>query len=209
VQDLTSHATPMRRRARMTAGRHRRWDTLWPRFGLAAEEVGAFRPELLDIGFGTGESLLDLAARYPAARVLGVEVYRPGLIRVMEGLPGDAPERVRLVDADVLDLLPHLPPGSLRLVQVFFPDPWPKRRHAGRRLLRGNTLPHVTALLAPGGVLHVATDAAGYAAEVAELCADRPELAAAPPPPRPATRYESLGRAAGRGIHDLAWRRVG
>ncbi|WP_019875708.1 tRNA (guanine(46)-N(7))-methyltransferase TrmB [Sporichthya polymorpha] len=169
--------------------------------------AAAWAPAVLDIGFGYGESLLALAQARPDARVLGVDVHSPGQLRAMDALvdAGLDDGTVRVLPADVTTLLPALTPGSLELVQAFHPDPWPKRRHAARRLLRPAVLTRITELLRPGGVLHVVIDNDIYAGSVREAAAEIPALREIPAPDVPETKYGRRARAAGRTIHSMAW----
>ena len=169
--------------------------------------AAAWAPALLDIGFGHGESLLALAAAYPHERLLGVEVHAPGQLSAMDRVVAAGAVHVRVLPADVTDLLPLLAPASLRLIQAVHPDPWPKRRHAGRRLLSGPVLSRCVDLLAPGGVLHVVVDDDTYAAGVRETLAGLPmqPIELAPPPE---TKYGRRARAAGRTVHRIAYGRI-
>jgi len=170
--------------------------------------AAGWSPQVLDIGFGYGESVAAAGRTRPGLRVLGVEVHGPGVLRAMEVLTTQRadPASVRLLRADVLALLPLLAPGSLRHVQALHPDPWPKRRHLARRLFDAVALARLSELLCPGGTLLLVTDdpsyAAGIRAAAAEVSALRPWPDATPPPE---TRYGARARAAGRPVHELAW----
>lgn len=170
--------------------------------------AAAWAPTVLDIGFGYGESLVALGRASPQARVLGVDVHSPGQLRAMDRVVAAGLESVRVLPADVTALLPLLTPGRLELVQVFHPDPWPKRRHAGRRLLREPVVARLTELLVPGGVLHVVIDDDTYAGAVREAAAAIGTLAPIPPPAAPETKYGRRARAAGRTVHEMAWTRT-
>lgn len=199
-----------RNRGRMSEGHRERLAERSAQLGFPdAAAAAAWAPQVLDVGFGSGESLLSAARAWPSARVLGVEVHAPGLLRATDGLvdAGLDGGAVRVLAADVTVLLPLLRPGSLRLVQAFHPDPWPKRRHAARRLFSADVLARLTELLAPGGVLHLVTDDDTYAAAVR---ADVPPvLTPCIPPAAPRTRYGQRARIAGRTVHDLAWMSAG
>ena len=172
--------------------------------------AAAWAPTVLDIGFGYGESLIELGRTFPGARVLGVDVHSPGQLRAMDALvaAGLGDGSVRVLPSDVTALLPLLGVASLDRVQAFHPDPWPKRRHAARRLFRPAVLARLAELLAPRGVLHLVIDDDAYAASVRSAATDLPELEPVDPPPVPETKYGRRARAAGRTIHDLAWRRT-
>jgi tRNA (guanine-N7-)-methyltransferase len=98
--------------------------------------------------------------------------------------------------------------GSLEVIQAFHPDPWPKRRHAIRRLLQAPLVARLAELLTPGGVLHVVIDDDTYAASVRDAAAAAGTLASITPPPAPETKYGRRARAAGRTVHDMAWTRT-
>jgi len=196
------------RRGRLTPQRVADFTELYACFGLATPAaVRAWRPQILEIGFGAGESLIGLVSTDPTTRVLGVETFSPGVLTLMRNLDAAGIANVRVTRTNVVGLLPQIDPGQLSLVRVFFPDPWPKRRHAARRLVRGGFVTRVAELLAVGGVLHVATDIDAYAREVDLLVERFDEFAPVPAPPRVSTRYEAHAVRAGRRVHDLAWRK--
>lgn len=200
-----------RNRGRMPENRRARLASLGERLALPdAAAAAAWTPEVLDIGFGYGESLLAAVAQYPGRRVLGIEVHQPGLLRAMDALVAAGHvDDVRVLYADATAVLPVLAPGSLAAVRAYFPDPWPKRRHEARRLLGTEVVAGLAGLLAPGGTLHLVTDDPGYAAGMRAAGA-----AAAGLIPLPAglgvpdTKYARRAAAAGRAAVDLAWRRT-
>lgn len=173
----------------------------------SAEEAAAWAPIVLDIGFGYGESLLALGRTRPDDRILGVDVHSPGQLRAMDRLVEARLRSVRVLPSDVTTVLPLLSAGSLSLVQAFHPDPWPKRRHENRRLLQPAVIARLTALLAPGGVLHVVIDDDTYAATVRGAAAELGTLAVIEPPPVPETKYGRRAVAAGRTVHVMAWQK--
>lgn len=169
-------------------------------------------PEVvLDIGFGGGEALIELAAQRPTEAVIGVEVHTPGVARVVAAAEANGWTNVRVVATDVLEVLPRLAPGSLSGIRVWFPDPWLKQRQRHRRLVRADVLPVLVDRLRRGGVLHVATDIADYAAQVQRVAADELRLrgGVVPRPAwRPYTRFEQRGLDAGRVATDLWYERI-
>lgn len=197
-----------RNRGRMSEGKSER-------LAVRAEDLGlpdpaaaaAWAPEMLDVGFGFGESLVALAAAHPDRRVLGVEVHKPGQLRAMDRLAEADAHNVRILAADVVHLLPLLRPGSLHLVQAFHPDPWPKRRHAARRLFGSAVLALVCEALAPGGTFHLVVDDDTYAESVVAAMASMPVRPAAAPQ-APETKYGRRALAAGRTVHSLAWQAI-
>ena len=196
------------RRGRLSTQRIDDFTRLYARFGLATHHaVDRWRPEVLEIGFGFGEAMLALAAEDRTSRILGVETFGPGVLALMRGLEEAAIDNVRVARANVLTVLPQLPAGELSLVRIFFPDPWPKRRHAARRLVRHDLVARVVELLGPGGVLHVATDITPYAREVGALLRTFDALTPITAPGRASTRFEAHAVHDGRPVHDLAWRK--
>lgn len=197
-----------RRRGRMTPGRRLRYAELSPRFVITAEEIASWQPTLVDIGFGGGESVIATATNRPEERVLGVEVHEAGITHLLTDLASADIGNVRVVRSDILEVLPLLANGSLREICIFFPDPWPKIAHSHRRLVRVDVVRALTDVLAPGGLLRLATDADHYAEQMRDVCDVDPYLTEVDAPDRVATKYERRGREAGRRIVDLAYRKV-
>lgn len=168
-------------------------------------------PVVLDIGFGHGESTIELARRQPDRFVVGVEVHTPGVVTVLDAIVHDPLPHVRVVFGDVLRFLARVPSSSLQTVRVFFPDPWPKMRHHQRRLVRDDVVAVLADRLQPGGELHLATDVVDYAELMQAACDAHPALQGgviARPDWRPRTRFEQRGIDAGRPITDLAYTRA-
>lgn len=171
---------------------------------------GCDGPFVLDIGFGGGEALVEVAAERPDECVLGVEVHTTGLASVLAAVERLGLRNVRVCDGDAFDLAQRLMPGSLDAIRIFFPDPWPKQKQRHRRLVRADVVAELTALLRPGGELHLATDVAGYAEQMQAVCGADPGLSGGivPRPEwRPTTRYERRGVAEGRTAVDLVYGR--
>jgi tRNA (guanine-N7-)-methyltransferase len=175
------------------------------------EAFGRSAPRLLDVGVGNGAASVAWAQDHPDRDVVAVELHRPGLARLIGALASGAAPNVRIAEEDVTAVLDRgLAPGTFDAVRVLFPDPWPKRRHVGRRLVDARFVDQVAALLPPGGTVHVATDWDDYAEQVHDLLVAHPDLelvADAGRPARPVTIYEGRGRQAGRSISDLLARR--
>jgi tRNA (guanine-N7-)-methyltransferase len=198
-----------RARKRIGTGEWNQLARLWPRFGVELDRVAALNPAVLEVGFGHGESLLASAVAHPGVAVLGVELYTRGAIQAMRALAADpAAAGARIVLADARAVAALLPAGSLRMVNVLFPDPWPKRRQRHRRLLDEPFLGLLFSRLRPGGTLHVASDWPDYLAVVETILATHPGAIPAEPPPRPPTRFETRARNDGRPVADLAWRHL-
>jgi tRNA (guanine-N7-)-methyltransferase len=209
-------------RNRLTEGQAHAWERLWPAYGVDVADLlsgavaydppawfGRSAPLVLEIGPGTGESTATQAAAEPELDHLAVEVFEPGLARLLMRIEEAGLANLRLLRGDAVDLLQErVPPASLAAVRIFFPDPWPKRRHRKRRLVQPAFVALVASRLAPGGTLHLATDWADYAEQMHEVCAAEPLLSAGGPASRPGTKYERRARAEGREVRDLVFRRV-
>lgn len=212
------------RAGRMTEAQQRGFDQGWARWGVdyqpALLDLGAVfttpGERVLEIGFGMGQSLLQMAARYPERSYLGIEVHRPGVGKLLHGIEEQGLTNIRVICHDAVDVLQHcLAPGSLQRVQIFFPDPWHKKRHHKRRLIQPALVDLLASRLAAGGVLHLATDWEPYAEamrEVLEACADlqncvAPGAFAPRPADRPLTKFELRGQRLGHGVWDLLYRR--
>ena len=209
----------VRREGRMTDAQKRALTDLWSIYGIddhtTSLETSVFsepRELTLEIGFGDGETLISLAKQRPAAGFIGIDPHRPGAGRLLAQLQREGIENVRVIIGDVAEQLPRLlAPASLSRVQVLFPDPWPKKRHHKRRLLKTPFLQMLSTRLKRGGHLHIATDWSEYAEEILtavdtipELCntagrlqfIDRPDW-------RPVTKYERRGLRLGHDVFDI------
>jgi tRNA (guanine-N7-)-methyltransferase len=165
-------------------------------------------PVVLDIGFGSGEALIELAEIRPDERVIGIDVHTPGVAAVLEAIEARGLANVRVAEGDALDLLGRIPARSVAAVRIFFPDPWPKRRQRARRLLRAEVVDRLVAILEPGGTVHVATDDQQYAGHVRQVCDANPLLRGGivdRPAWRPTTRYEQRALDEGRASIDLLY----
>lgn len=215
------------RRAALTDAQQEVWERLWPSLGRqarteAADPVapldaeswfGRRAPLVLEIGCGTGTSTLAMAQAEPDIDVIAVEVYRRGLAQLLSAIDREGVPNIRLIRGDGVDVLESLVgPGSLTGVRVYFPDPWPKSRHHKRRLLQPTTVALIADRLRPGGVLHVATDHAGYAEQIAEVGDSEPTLRRVRPgeplpisTDRPTTKYETKAHHAGSTVAEFLW----
>ena len=176
-----------------------------------AEEFGRVAPLVLDIGIGYGDSLTTAAAHEPGTDLVGADVHTPGIASTLARIEDMALTNVRLLHGDALQFVERLKPASLAGVRLYFPDPWPKAKHRGRRMASPERINRFVELLAPDGTFHVATDIDDYADQVERLCVDHPNLVGGVierPAWRPVTRYEQKGLAAGRIVTDLLYRRV-
>lgn len=216
----------VRREGRMTDSQKRALDELWPRYGLdlpaaplrLAEAFGREAPVVLEIGFGNGEHLLARAAAEPARDFVGVEVHRPGVGRVLNRAQAAGIGNLRVACHDAVEVLRDwLLARALAEIVVYFPDPWPKKRHHKRRLVQPAFAQLAASRLAPGGLLKLATDWADYARHMREVLDAEPALQNAAgaagyvprPDERPPTRFELRGQRLGHEVFDLVYRRVG
>lgn len=226
------------RGGRMTAGQRRAWQSSWRRFGAELSDLtpDGYRADLLDgdghldpvawfgrdaglrveIGSGMGETTAALAAAEPDSDHLAVEVYPPGLGQLLMRIDEQGLSNLRLLRGDaVVVLRDRIAPDSLSGMRVFYPDPWPKRRHHKRRLVQPATVALMASRLRPGATLHLATDVADYAdwmlaVTEAEPALDNPHRGFAPRPSwRPRTKFESRAEAEGRPSRDLVLVRGG
>jgi tRNA (guanine-N7-)-methyltransferase len=212
------------RSGRITEAQQRALAQLWPKYGiefapapLAARALyGRDAPRTLEIGFGNGENLATLARAHPERDFLGVEVHRPGVGRLLHGLESQQLTNVRVISHDAVEVLAQqIPQQWLQEILVFFPDPWPKKRHHKRRLIQGGFAELLAERLEPGGVLRIATDWQPYALEMLttlECVVQLHNLAAdggfvPRPAERQPTRFEQRGTRLGHQVWDLAFRR--
>jgi tRNA (guanine-N7-)-methyltransferase len=217
-----AHRRPVRsyvlRAGRMTVAQERALATLMPRYGLAlaalaapAQCFGRHAPLFLEIGIGNGDNIVAMAEHRPAADYLGCEVHRPGLGHTLNAIAERSLHNLRLVEHDAHAVLAALPAHVLDGVYLFFPDPWPKKRHHKRRLLNTEFLALLHTRLKPQGGFFFATDDADYAGSALELVSAAPDwLNIAGPShyaPRPhlriLTRFELRAQYAGRAIRDI------
>jgi tRNA (guanine-N7-)-methyltransferase len=211
-------------RTRLTDGQRHAWERLWPVLGHEVGDLverpaaydppawfGRSAPLVLEIGSGMGESTAALAAAAPGTDHLAVEVFEPGLAQLMMRIEAAGLTNLRLLRGDAVVLLRSvIVPGSLDGVRVFFPDPWPKRRHRKRRLVQAGFAALVASRLRPGATLHLATDWMDYATQMHEVCGDEPALEGGwveRPEWRPVTKFEERARIEGRLIRDLLYHR--
>lgn len=213
----------------MTAGQQRAWDRDWSGLGAEIDALphgpldfdswfGRSAPVVLEIGSGMGETTARLAAERPDVNYVAVEVYKPGLAQLLLRAGNAGLSNLRLLRGDALALLrAHVPEDSLAEVLIYFPDPWPKKRHHKRRLVQGPALSLIASRIMPGGVVHMATDWEHYAEQMRDVCeaepllrnryADRPGGWAPRPEWRPVTKFEDRAQDEGRGVRDLIYER--
>ena len=208
------------RRGRMSARGADAYDRLWPVYGRTVHDgdrtpldlaalFGRTAPAVLEIGFGMGDTTAAMAAADPDRDYLAIEVHTPGIGNLLALIEDLGLTNVRVARGDAMELAHQLPPESLDMIHVFFPDPWPKARHHKRRLITPGNVVRLRRLLRPGGLLHCATDWPEYADAMAATLDADPGLTRThqPSPERPVTKFERRGTEAGRTITDLAYRR--
>ncbi len=213
----------VRREGRMTGAQQRAFEAHWARFGIDNTEApldfvalfGRDAPVILEIGFGNGDALATLAALHPENNYLGIEVHRPGVGRLLNRLAAEDLDNVRVLSADAVEVLARrIPPASLDAAHLWFPDPWPKKRHHKRRLVQPEFVQRLRTRLKIGGRFHLATDWQDYAEDMLAVltAADGYENLSGPGQygergERPNTRFESRGQRLGHGVWDLYFRR--
>lgn len=215
----------VRREGRLTPAQADALDRLWPRYGieppaapLALDALfSRSAPRMLEIGFGAGEHLLARAAAEPQHDFIGIEVHRPGVGRLLREAEIAGLDNLRVAVSDAVEVLRDwLLPASLDELVLYFPDPWPKKRHHKRRLVQPEFSRLAARVLKPGGLWRLATDWADYAQHMREVLDAAPEFESlgeggtgyvTRPGSRPPTRFERRGERLGHAVFDLAYRR--
>jgi tRNA (guanine-N7-)-methyltransferase len=212
------------RAGRMTVAQERAWRELWPTHGIENGDspldfdglFGRHAPVTLEIGFGNGESLVALACAHRDRNYLGLEVHPPGVGHLLLRCESEHIQNVRVICDDAVQVLQRrVPDASLDEVLLYFPDPWPKKRHQKRRIVQPAWVELVARKLRPGGVLRMATDWQPYAEHMlatASACTTLRNISATGafvdrPDSRPVTRFEKRGQRLGHGVWDLAFAR--
>lgn len=213
------------RQGRLTEGQRHNLDVYWPQFGLDVDDSRQFdlnalfptvAPLWLEVGFGNGDSLAQMAQAHPSVNFLGIEVHLPGVGHVLGEIASRELTNVRVIRHDALEVLANnLPPACLARLLLFFPDPWHKRRHHKRRIVNPDFIRLVSRSLQVDGILHCATDWQPYATWIETILADYPEQFAATDPElaqqiissRPLTKFEQRGLKLGHEVTDLSYRK--
>jgi tRNA (guanine-N7-)-methyltransferase len=209
---------------RATAAQQRAMTELWPVYGIEFTNsvidlnsaFGREAPRMIEIGFGNGEALAEFAKANPEIDCLGIEVHRPGVGHLLLAAETAQLRNLRAICHDAVEVLQNLPPASISFAHIFFPDPWPKKRHHKRRLIQPAFVELIARVITPGGRLRLATDWEHYAMHMREVldasssfknCAgqngfvERPQM-------RPLTRFERRGHRLGHAVWDLEYERV-
>ncbi len=198
-------------------------DRLLPTWGIpyAPEAIdfkrifGRDGPMILEIGFGMGETTAEIAQQNPQWNILGLEVYRPGVGALLSKIEQRGLTNIRVIEHDAVEVLAHMVPDDyLDGVHIYFPDPWPKKRHHKRRLIQSPFLSQLVQKLKPGGYLHMATDWPDYATQMLEVCSqeisleNRAKEGFSPRPDwRPLTKFEARGIRLGNPVADLIFQK--
>jgi len=214
----------VRREGRITKRQRCALQQLWSRYGIDVSQ-GVLNPQHqfarttalnMDIGFGMGGSLIEMARNVPQEDFIGVEVYRPGVGALLAELNAAELTNVKVYCADCLEVLRCcIGDQSLQAVYIFFPDPWPKKRHHKRRLVQAAFIELVGQKLGVGGLLHIATDWESYAQEMMVTLTASPLLVncqatgqfSPRPAYRPLTKFERRGKRLGHGVWDLIFKK--
>lgn len=216
----------VRRQGRLTLGQQRALDNLWPLYGVEYQEqlldlnslFGRDADTILEIGFGNGDSLFQMAEKNPQNNYIGIEVHRPGIGHLLQLIEQSSVKNIRIVCHDAVDVLKQqIPDHSLTRLQLFFPDPWHKKKHHKRRIVQHDFVNLVAQKLKHGGLFHLATDWEDYAKHMLQVLTasnvfnnlspqndyvDRPKE-------RPITKFEQRGHRLGHGVWDLLFKRAG
>lgn len=207
----------------MTPGQQQAIDQLWPKYGLEPDQAlqlsqvfGRSAPLFLEIGFGNGEALIEMAAANPDHDYLGIEVHTPGIGHLLLQAQQRELTNIRVYSHDAIDILEQqIADNSLAGMHLFFPDPWPKKRHHKRRIVRPDFIALVTRKLQHGGYFHAATDWENYAEHMLEVLNQQSILVNESPGDsyckrpdyRPITKFERRGVRLGHGVWDLIFRK--
>ncbi|MFY0656101.1 MAG: tRNA (guanosine(46)-N7)-methyltransferase TrmB [Neptunomonas phycophila] len=213
------------RAGRTTEGQQKALEEVWPEMGLElkngaidfAEVFGRQAPVVLEIGFGMGDSLIEMATQQPDKNYIGIEVHRPGVGRLLSRANEAGLTNIRVYAEDAVEVLAECIPGnSLHALQLFFPDPWHKKKHHKRRIVQPEFAQKIRQKLEVGGYFHMATDWENYAEHMMEVMtaaegftnqagegeySPRPEW-------RPVTKFQKRGERLGHGVWDLMFERT-
>jgi tRNA (guanine-N7-)-methyltransferase len=219
----TSHIRSfVHRRAHITPGQKEALERLLPLWSLPYRNAqldfgkvfGRQAPTVLEIGFGMGETTQKIAQTRPDDNFLGVEVFNAGVGALLKRIDESGPDNIRIIQHDAVEVARDMiAPASLAGVHIYFPDPWPKKRHHKRRLIQPAFIALLASRIKPGGYIHCATDWENYAEQMLEVLSGEPSLAntadgyAPRPEFRPQTKFETRGLRLGHGVWDLIFTR--
>ena len=202
------------RQGRTTPAQKRALAELFPKYGIpfSEQKLAPSRPLVLEIGSGMGESTVEIAKAHPEADFIAVEVHGPGVGSLLNRIHSEKLKNLRVIRHDALDVLEHMiADGALAAIHLFFPDPWPKKRHHKRRMVQPAFAALAARKLRPGGILHAATDWPDYAEHIDRILSDSElfERTQRGYAARPVTKFESRARRLGHAVRDLVFRRRG
>lgn len=209
----------MRREGRLTSGQREALERYWPRFGVELA-AGAFdfetlfdnaaKPLTLEIGFGNGDTLAEIAEQEPHHNFIGIEVHRPGVGHLLRLTHEKSLANLRIFNEDAVRVLDvGIPDHRLDRVLILFPDPWPKKRHHKRRLVQTEFVAKLARKIRPGGTLRIATDWADYAEHIAEVMSASTQFSKRETTGlRPVTRFEKRGLRLGHEVCDLIFEKI-
>ncbi|TNF35613.1 MAG: tRNA (guanosine(46)-N7)-methyltransferase TrmB, partial [Gammaproteobacteria bacterium] len=200
-------------------------DHLWPVYGIEYQEqlldlnqvFERVADTILEIGFGNGDALFQMAQKNPQNNYLGIEVHRPGVGHLLQLIEQSGISNVRIICHDAVDVLKQqIPDHTLNRLQLFFPDPWHKKKHHKRRIVQFDFVRLVAQKMAHGGIFHLATDWQDYAEHMLQtLNASDTFINLSPqntyverPSERPVTKFEQRGQRLGHGVWDLLFKRI-
>lgn len=208
------------RGGRMTLAQKKAFDDQWKTYGLSlfsgpldfTKEFGQEAETVLEIGFGMGDSLITMATEYPETHFIGIEVHPPGVGRIINNAGKSQLKNLRIYMADAIDVLDDcIADNSLDRFQLYFPDPWHKKKHHKRRIVQPAFIKKIQQKLKPGGMIHMATDWENYAEHMMDVLSATEGLEnqagkhafSARPDYRPITKFEKRGERLGHGVWDL------
>jgi len=214
----------VRREGRLTPGQQRALDELWPQFGIEHdsglidfdEVFGRNAPRVLEIGFGNGASLAQQAAANPDMDFLGIEVHRPGVGSLLQAIEREGLQNVRVMQEDAVEIIrDQVAASTLDKVQLFFPDPWHKKKHHKRRIVQPAFVELLSDRLKHGGLFHMATDWQHYAEHMLEVMNNMDGFSNTStagdyverPASRPLTKFEQRGHRLGHGVWDIIFKK--
>lgn len=215
----------VRREGRLTPGQQRALDNHWPVFGIEDDTdlsdlnalFGREAPKVIEIGFGNGASLIEMAKNHPDLDYIGIEVHRPGVGQLLKGIDDEKLTNVRVACTDAVQLIKNrVTNQALARIQIYFPDPWHKKRHNKRRIIQPEFVNVLADKLEHGGHLHLATDWQDYAEQMlADVSSNARFQNTSPdntyiarPDYRPLTKFEQRGHRLGHGVWDLVFKRI-
>ena len=225
VKHLRQVRSFVRRQGRLTKGQQRALDEVWPHYGIEYSDqpldfntlFGRTAPVVLEVGFGSGDSLVAMAKSMPEKDFIGIEVHRPGVGNILIQIEKEGISNLRVMCHDAVEVLQHqIPDASLSQFQLFFPDPWHKKRHHKRRIVQADFLDLLANKLMVGGLIHMATDWEDYAIHMMETLTAHAQFSntvtegdgyAPRPDYRTLTRFEQRGHRLGHGVWDLIFKR--